>query len=272
MDEEQDQTQEETSGEEDLKSAFGATAPWESDESSAAEGDTTDEDTEDGDGEGDSDTTPDEGSTENADLGPDEETLRKVLSDARVQNQLRSLLEQRTAEQLAAARAAWEVEQELQRAREEEALLDDEEYGKLVRERSTQRTGPSVLAAEQAGFERAQQEFFNMAVTSVWSDVEELKSLPDAKRAELDPANPAYNTYGKYISAVIDTAAAARAVKIAEKMANEMVEAKMADRLSQMRKAKPSPATVSGPSKPPGPLVNLETMSGDQLLKAAFGN
>jgi hypothetical protein len=250
---------EETSGLEDLRSALGGGAPWE--EETTPDSPSTPETP-----VSDSGNTVESEGDEPQELSDDD--VAKVLSNARVQAQLKAQYEQgfkQAAPALVArAREIWEQEQLRQRQEEDEALLDDEEIGKRLRQQKE--LEPIVRRAQAAGMAQAQQDFFQNAVGSVWNVVPELQNLPDNAKQNLHPLNPNFRTYGDYINAIIDVAAEQRAAKKAE----SLVEAAKASELSRIRKNSPSPAGPSGPASGPGPIIDVERMSGDALLKAAF--
>lgn len=198
------------------------------------------------------------------------EDISRVLQHPELQARIREAFARGNAESLRLARLQWEAEQ--RRAREEEdlALLDDEEYGKRLREQ--QQTQPIIQRAQAQGYARAQQEFFQNAVGSVWQTVSELKTLPEDKRRALDPTNPEFRTYGDYISRLVDTVSNLRAEARAKEMADKIVEARLADERTKSRRENPGPRGVPGPASGPGPIVDLDKMSGEELLRSYFNS
>lgn len=263
---------ESTTGYEDLRAALGATAPWDGDES------TDDESVEESTNEtpkNSSDATDvTTQSPEDDAAAPDDEEIGRVLKHPGVQERLRQNYQQGVLQAVnravAEARRLWDAELAQRASQEEELLLDDEEYGRRIREQ--QKIQPVLQRAQAAGYARAQQEFFHLGVGSVFEAVPELKTLDNSKRAELNPMDPKYRTYGEYVNALVDYVANQRAEKLAQSRADAIVQARLADARTKDRKHTPSPRGVPGPASAPGPIIDVDQMSGEQLLRAAFSN
>ena len=253
----------ETSADDDLRAALGdGRAPWESDdpvEDAAPDPSVS---------------TPvgDTQSPPNEDAAPSPEEISKVLGHPDVQARLRTEFQKvagSEAQRAAATeRARLEYEAQVRKAQEDDLLLDDEEYGRRMRDQ--QKQAPVLQQAHQAGYTKAQADFFQLGVGSIWQTVPELKELDAAKKNELDPMNPKFRTYGDYINAVVDVAAGSRATKLAQAMAQDIAKAQTASELTKLRKSAPGYRAPAGPASAPGPIIDLDKMTGDELLKKAF--
>lgn len=251
-----------TSGEEDLLAALGGGTPWLDDS-------TTEPPKEETPTEAVTDTTVDDTDALNAPADVQDEDISRVLSSPRVQAQLRDLFNRNSGQAVAEARQLWEAELARRAAEEEDLLLDDEEYGRRIR--TAQKLTPQLTQAQQAGYMQGQTESFRMTIGAIWQ-IDELKALPDAEKATLDPADPKFGSYPQYVDAVINKVADVRARKLAEKMAKDMTDARVQSELSKFRKSSPSPLSVAGPSGGPSPIVDFDKMSGDDLFKLAFAD
>lgn len=205
-----------------------------------------------------------------ASADPSDEEISRLLAHPQLQSRIRDAFQRGNSEAIRIARMQWEADQARQQAEEDDALLDDEEFGR--RQREQQRLSPVLTQAQQSGYARAQQDFFNHAVTTVWTNVEELRSLPESEKRALDPTSPEFKTYGEYINRLVDVAATKRAEARASVLAEDLVTARVASELAKLRKGEASPRSVSGPASGPGPIVDVETMTGSQLLTAAFSS
>jgi len=194
------------------------------------------------------------------------EEIGRVLQDPRAVAQL----QQGYAQALVNARQLWEAELQQRRLQEEEILLDDEEVGK--RFRAQQQMEPVIRQAQAAGYAQAQTKFITEGIASVWQTVPELSQLDETAKAALNPADPKYTSYGAYMNALVDAAAAVRAEKQAKTLAKTMADARVADEVNKLRKGLPNVQGVSGPAGAPGPIIDIDRMSGSQLLEAAFRN
>ncbi len=194
----------------------------------------------------------------------DDETVRRVLAQSNVQNALRSV----AAQQEATLRANLTQELQTERLKEDESLLSDEELGQRKR-RADEMSGP-LESAKQDGYNTAQQDFMNLGLADVWNHVDELKSLPEAERQNLNPKSTQFKSMGEYISALVDTAANIRAEKLVETKAKSMAETMVQEEMREFRAKQPNPEGVSGPSSPPDDNIDQEGMLGLDLLKRAF--
>lgn len=194
------------------------------------------------------------------------EEIGRVLQDPRTVAQL----QQSYAQAITNARQLWEAELQQRRLQEEEILLDDEEVGKRVRQQ--QQMEPVIRQAQAAGYAQAQTRFITEGISSVWNTVPELAQLDDNTKATLNPADPKYTSYGAYMNALIDTAASVRAEKQAKTLAKGMADARVADEVNKLRKGLPNVQGVSGPAGSPGPIIDIDRMSGAEILNAAFRN
>jgi hypothetical protein len=195
-----------------------------------------------------------------------EEDISRVFQDPRVV----TMLQQAQGQSMAQARKLWENELQALREQEEALLLDDEEVGKRVREQ--QRMEPVLTRARAEGYARAQQDFVANGIGDLWQKVPELRELDRSEKAKYDPTLPTWKTMGEYLNAVVDVAAAKRSEKLATAKAKELAKAMTADELNKFRKNQPSPAGVPGHGREVGKIVDIDSMSGKDILRAAFGN
>jgi hypothetical protein len=119
---------------------------------------------------------------------------------------------------------------------------------------------PVLQQAQAAGYAQAQTRFLTEGISSVWTSIPELAQLDDAQKAQLNPADPKFTSYGAYINALVDAAATVKA----------MSDAQVADQVNKLRKGLPNVGSVSGPAGAPGPIIDIDRMSGTELLNAAF--
>ena len=194
----------------------------------------------------------------------DDETVRRVLAQSNVQNALRSV----AAQQEATLRANLREELRMERQKEDETLLSDEELGQRKR-KADEMSGPLEIA-KQDGYNTAQQDFMNLGLADVWNQVDELKDLPEAERQSLNPKSAQFKSMGEYISALVDTAAGIRANKLVEEKAKSMAETMVQEEMREFRSKQPNPEGVSGPSSPPDENIDRDGMLGLDLLKRAF--
>lgn len=201
----------------------------------------------------------------NAGADTEMEDYSKVFQDPRVIAALR----QANQQSLAQARALWENELHNARAREEEALLSDEEIGERVRaQRALQ---PQLETAQQAGYARAQQDLIRFGIGDIFTKVPELANLSSDERETFNPTNPRYQSMGEYISALVDAAAAKRADKVAESRAKTLAKALVKEELAKIRKNQPSLVGVPGNGVAVDKMIDVERMTGRDLLQKAFG-
>lgn len=241
-----------TSGMDDLRAAFAS--------SSEESGSPAPESSIDSGDEGDQDGAP------KAPVADDitDEDLSKVFQNPRVVQMLRQAQGQTLAQQ----RALWEQEQ-LQRQRaDEEALLSDEEIGQRVRQQKQIEPIANQLRAE--GYSKAQMDFLRQGIGSVWEAVPELKDMDPQERQKFNPTDPKFASYGDYMNTVIEHVANARAEKLAAKRAEKLAKVQTRAALDEFRKSQPNPAGVPGAGSAPGRIIDVDKMSGKQILEAAF--
>ena len=193
-----------------------------------------------------------------------EEDLGRALTDPRVVSQLQQFIVERDA----MIRRQFELEQSQARAREEEALLSDEELGARVRATASQ--APLVTAAQAQGYARAQQDMIRLGIGDVWESVPELKEMSPAERAALDPMNPKFRSMGSYFNALVDVAADRRAEKAANQKAKVLADAMVKDRLAKARKDTPGTQGPTGQGQSVRNLIDVNRMSGREILDRAF--
>ena len=244
-----------TSGIDDLRAAF-ADAPSEAVAPAAStDAPSTDEPA----AEGEPPTAPEAGSISDEDIS-------RVFKDPKVVQ----ALQEAQGRSMAQARQLWEME--LQRVREEEEalLLDDEEVGRRTREQ--QRMAPVLNQARAEGYARAQQEFVMHGIGDLWQKVPELRDLDADTKRQYDPTLPTWKSMGEYMNAIVDVAAAKRSEKLADKKAKELAKAMTASELNKFRQGQPSPAGVPGHGREVGKIIDVDNMTGKDILRSAFGN
>ena len=127
-----------------------------------------------------------------------------------------------------------------------------------------------LTQAQAAGYARAQQDMLQLGVNDVFSKVPELKDLAPAERVALDPVNPRFTSMGDYFAALVDAAASKRAEKLAQKQARELAAAMVKDRTAQNRQAAPGLQGPAGQGRDVATFVDVDKMSGREILTRAF--
>ena len=199
-----------------------------------------------------------------APAGDGSSDFSEVLKNPQFQAQLRTAQAQLLAQQ----RALWEQEQTAKQREEEELLLSDEEIGR--RQRLQKELEPHLNRFRSEGYAQAQMDFLRSGIGDVWQKVPELKGMDVSERQKFNPTDPKWGSYGEYMEAVINHVANARAEKLATKRAEKLAKAKTSQALDEFRKAQPNPSGVPGAASAPGRIVDVDKMSGKDLLRAAF--